>query len=46
MKTSVNLPENLISEIRNWNKEHPEKQIAISGTSRKALETALKEARA
>jgi len=41
MKTSINLPQHLVSEIQIWNNDHPDKQIGISGTSRKALEEAL-----
>ncbi len=41
MKTSVNLPDVLVSEIQLWNKANPDKQIGISGTCRKALEDAL-----
>jgi hypothetical protein len=45
MKTSINLPDSLVSEIQLWNKEHPDKQIGISGTCRKALEDALSRAK-
>lgn len=45
MKTSINLPNNLVSEIQIWNKENPDKQIGISGTCRKALEGALARAK-
>ena len=42
MKTSINLPDELGVDIRAWNKEHPDKQIGISGTCRRALENALR----
>jgi len=45
MKTSVNLPDNLVSEIQLWNKDNPDKQIGISGTCRKSLEDALARAK-
>jgi hypothetical protein len=45
MKTSVSLPTTLVSEIQLWNKEHPDKQIGISGTCRKVLEDALARAK-
>lgn len=45
MKTSINLPDSLVSEIQLWNREHPDKQIGISGTCRKALEDALARAK-
>jgi hypothetical protein len=41
MKTSISIPATLVSEIQLWNKDHPDKQIGISGTCRKALEDAL-----
>ncbi len=45
MKTSINLPSPLVSEIQLWNKDNPDKQIGISGTCRKALEDALMRAK-
>jgi len=45
MKTSVNLPNSLVTELQLWNKKHPDKQIGISGTCRKALEDALARAK-
>jgi hypothetical protein len=45
MKTSVSLPAILVSEIQDWNKEHPDKQIGISGTCKRALEDALTRAK-
>ena len=45
MKTSISLPEILVSEIQLWNKENPDKQIGISGTCRKTLEDALARAK-
>ena len=41
MKTSINLPDKLVVDIRAWNKEHPDKQIGMSGTCRRVLENAL-----
>lgn len=45
MKTSVNLPGSLVSEIHEWNKANPDKMIGVSATCRKALEDALCRAR-
>jgi len=45
MKTSINLPAPLVSEIQLWNKENPDKQIGMSGTCRKALEGAVARAK-
>ena len=45
MKTSINLPDSLVSEIQLWNKDNPDKQIGISGTCRKSLEDALARAK-
>lgn len=45
MRTSISVPDTLISEIKKFNKDNPERQIGISGTCKKALEIALKKAK-
>lgn len=45
MKTSVNLPDSLVSGIQKWNKDNPDKMIGVSATCRKALEDALRRAK-
>ena len=44
MKTSINLPDELVIKIRKFNHDHPEKMINMSGVCRKSLEEAFKNA--
>lgn len=44
MKTSIDLPDELLTGIREFNKEHPERTINITGVCRKSLTQALSDA--
>jgi len=41
MKTSINLPSDLVDRVKAYNAKHPDQPISISGVSIQALEKKL-----
>ena len=44
MKTSLNIPEDLVKGIRAYNRKHPDKKIVMSGVATQALRKKFDEA--
>ncbi len=44
MKTSIELPEELLTKVREFNKLHPDRPINVSAVCRMAIEKALEKA--
>ena len=45
MKTSIELPDELAKELKEFNEQHPERKINLSGVCRKALRDILDKAK-
>lgn len=37
MKTSINLPDDLVEQVRTYNYGHPDQPISVSGVAQRAL---------
>jgi len=43
MKTSINLPDDLVGRVQVYNRKHQDQPISVSGVCRQALEIKLQE---
>jgi len=43
MKTSINLPDEMVDRVQAYNKKHPDQPISVSGVCKQALEIKLRE---